>query len=178
MRIRSADGVLEKMRSSTKQAKNKHPKTTVNTNNAKASKSNSANKDDKVKSKKQPKNKAALSFRQLMKRGEASLMRGSVGQARKLFNRAKKMRPKSPDPLSQLAWCEMAHKRVSNAISLFKKALSISSRHADSLYGLGYAYEKIGNASNAVKYFEKYLKRYPSGPKVGVINNKMRRLQR
>ena len=116
------------------------------------------------------------SYRLLMKRGERSLMRGRVSESKKVFQRAHKLKPNRPEPLAQLGWCEIDLKRMSNGIAYFKRALSLKSTHGDSLYGLGYAYEKIGNKSNALKYFKKYLKRYPQGSKVRVIQNKMKRL--
>ena len=143
-----------------------------------SSKASSNKRKPKHKTTTPSKSKPPTSYQQLMKWGETNLIRGRVNSAKTQFKRAQKLKPRRPEPLAQLAWCELAHKKTRNAISLFKRALSLNAYHADSLYGLGYAYEKIGRAESAIKYFEHYLRRYPRGSKVSVIDNKMKRLKR
>lgn len=117
------------------------------------------------------------SYQSYMKRGERMLMNGNVKQAEVQFKQAQQLKPNQADPLSQLAWCALAKNNATKAIGQFKRALTINPIHGDSLYGLGYSYEKMKDSKNALRYFELYLNRYPTGSKVSVIKNKMRRLK-
>ena len=132
---------------------------------------------NKAKNKSTPK-KRNISYNSLIRQGEKLLMRGRVKQAESLFKKAQRLNPSKAEALAQLAWCQLARKKTRSAITKFKQALSKNPVHGDSLYGLGYSYEKLNESKQAIHYFELYLKRYPKGKKVGVIKNKMRRLQR
>ena len=116
------------------------------------------------------------SYKSLMKKGEVLLIKGSVTQARRLFKEAGQLKPSDPAPIAQLGWCELAQNRLGSAIKYFQLALKKSSVHGDSLYGLGYVYERQKRWSQARAFFEKYLQRYPSGSKVRIIQNKLKRM--
>jgi hypothetical protein len=116
------------------------------------------------------------SYKSLMKKGETLLIKGSVTQARRVFKEAGQLKPGAPAPIAQLGWCELAQNRLGSAIRYFQLALKKSSVHGDSLYGLGYAYERQKSWSQARAFFEKYLQRYPSGSKVRIIQNKLKKM--
>ena len=115
-------------------------------------------------------------YQELMKLGAKALERGRVAQADGYFKRAITMKPRSPDPISQRGWCALAKGNARGSLKHFKTALSMKSDHADSIYGLGYAYEQLRNWSTARGYFERYLKLYPKGAKVRIIQNKLSRM--
>ena len=116
------------------------------------------------------------SYRALIKRGQRALEGGKASQARALFKKASELKPKSPEPLAQLGWCELARRAPKAALPFFKRALLLNARHGDSLYGLGYAYEQLNKSKEAQRYFERYLSLYPQGAKVRIIKNKLKRL--
>lgn len=125
--------------------------------------------------KRQP-SRGAQGFSSLISAGEKHLMQGKVRAAQALFRRAQELKPTSPIPTAQLGWCELSRRRYKTATQYFKRALRKSAGHGDSLYGLGYSYEKQGDAVNARRYFEDYIKRYPRGAKVKIIERKLSRL--
>ena len=112
----------------------------------------------------------------IMLHGTRALERGRVKQAKLYFKRASRLAPKNPDPVAQLGWCALARGQARASLKHFKTALSLRSDHADSLYGLGYAYNKLGIWDTARGHFKRYLKLYPRGAKVRIIENKLSKM--
>ena len=109
-----------------------------------------------------------------MKEGQRYIRRSSLGVAEARFKQAARLRPKSPDPLAQLGWCQIDRKRITKAKQYFKQALALNGKHGDSLYGLGYAYTVNREWKSARSFFNRYLTLYPQGSKVKIIQNKLR----
>jgi len=116
------------------------------------------------------------SFKALMSQGAKALERGQVPQAQASFKRASALKPQDPNPIAQLGWCELAARNPRGALAYFKRALSVKSDYGDALYGLGYAQERMRKWAEARAHFERYLKLYPSGAKVRIIQNKLNKM--
>ena len=117
---------------------------------------------------------SSTSYEALMKEGQRYIRRSSLGVAEARFKQAARLRPKSPDPLAQLGWCQIDRKRITKAKQYFKQALALNGKHGDSLYGLGYAYTVNREWKSARSFFNRYLTLYPQGSKVKIIQNKLR----
>jgi tetratricopeptide (TPR) repeat protein len=111
-----------------------------------------------------------------MSQGSKALERGQVPQAQASFKRASALKPQDPNPIAQLGWCELAARNPRGALAYFKRALSVKSDYGDALYGLGYAQERMRKWAEARAHFERYLKLYPSGAKVRIIQNKLNKM--
>ncbi len=113
----------------------------------------------------------------LMRKGSAALERGRTQQARRYFDAALKKNPRSPEPWSNLAWCDLDEGQTSSAIRRFQQALERSSRYADAMFGLANAFEKSGRRADAVAAYERYLKAHRTGRHVRIARSKIEKLR-
>ena len=77
-----------------------------------------------------------------MKEGQRHLRRSSLKTAEARFKKAAELKPKNPEPLAQLGWCQINYRRFTRAKQYFRQALALNRRHGESLYGLGYTHSK------------------------------------
>jgi len=117
-----------------------------------------------------------LDFDAMMSKGLSLLERGDEGRAEPMFRQAAELRPKRPEPHTNLGYCAHSQKRYAKAVQHFQKALRLRGDFADALYGLGNAYRAMGRVEQARQTFRRYLDRHPSGPQARMARARLEEL--
>lgn len=114
-------------------------------------------------------------YDELIRRGESLLERGSVRVAKEAFERALALRPGSPPALTGLGYIALERGDTSGAIRLFTPA-SVAG-FGDALIGLGDTYRRLGRNEDALRAYERYLNRFPNGPRASIAGRQAERLR-
>jgi len=114
-------------------------------------------------------------YDELIRRGESLLERGSVRVAKEAFERALALRPGSPPALTGLGYIALERGDTSTAIRLFTPA-SVAG-FGDALIGLGDTYRRLGRNEDALRAYERYLNRFPNGPRASIAGRQAERLR-
>lgn len=112
-----------------------------------------------------------------MDKGDRLLRAGRAQAAIAVFQEAAKQRPRSPEPIANLAWCYMDLRQYDRAIAQFQKALQRSGRYADAMYGLAEAQERAGKKSDAIRSYSRYLEVHPRGRNAAMAQRKIEQLR-
>ena len=116
-------------------------------------------------------------FDALMLRGSRNLEAGRPEVAARFFEKASKLKPRSPEPFANLGWCHVDQHRYAEAIARFQSALALSPRYSDALYGIAEAHEKAGQSSEAATAYKTYLDAHPTGRRAEMARRRLDRLQ-
>lgn len=111
----------------------------------------------------------------LIRRGESLLERGSVRVAKEAFQRALALRPGSPPALTGLGYIALERGDTAGAIRHFTPA-SVAG-FGDALIGLGDTYRRLGRNEDALSAYERYLNRFPNGPRASIAGRQAERLR-
>ena len=104
----------------------------------------------------------------LVRKGDRYSENGRVGEAKRAYERALKVRPGGVEALTGLAYCYLDRRQRSQAVRLFRRALANSPSFGDALIGLAETYKHMGRLKEALKYYKRYLDSHPGGSRSGL----------
>ena len=99
----------------------------------------------------------------LVRRGEDLARRGDLARARSQFEAALAARPSSPEAQAGLGEVLLRSGSLAGAVQQLSSACQ--SGYAEACFHLGDAYRALGRMGEAQRSYQRYLDRYPSGPR-------------
>ncbi|MBK8013143.1 MAG: zinc-ribbon domain-containing protein [Deltaproteobacteria bacterium] len=118
------------------------------------------------------------SFEKWMSTGDRQRRGDRAKRAVRSYERARALRPTSPEPLAGLGWAYMDLERPALALESFRAALRIDRNFAEAYYGLAEAQRALGHASDAIEAYGAFLRIAPQSSDRHEVENRLQQLRK
>lgn len=113
-----------------------------------------------------------------LKEARTALENGRLEQASRGFQQVLVKDPDNARAISGLGWALLELGRTQEAAKQFTKAIQANPDEGDAYIGLGTAHRQLGDLKKAHDAYDKYLGRFPRGPKASIASYQVEQLKK